>query len=133
MADAANWMLMQRFGCLRSMQNLQVPQGALQAMITWSPGATEVTPSPTSAMTPAPSWPGTNGAGCGMVPFMPETSEWQTPVAWILTLTSPGPTGPSSMSSRISSLSSPVLRSTAARMAVPLIRLHGRSPRSVSL
>jgi hypothetical protein len=53
-----------------------------------------------------------------MVPFMPETSEWHTPVASILTLTSPGPTGPSSTSSLISSFSSPVLRSTAARMAV---------------
>src|SRR5690606_3766199 len=84
---AANWTLTHRCGCLKSMQNLQLPHGALQAMITWSPGCTLVTPSPTSLTTPAPSWPGTNGAGCGMVPFMPETSEWHTPVAWILTLT----------------------------------------------
>src|SRR5918995_7264601 len=115
---APNWMLTQRLGCLRSTQYLHTPHGALQAMMTWSPGATDVTPSPTSLITPAPSWPGTNGAGCGIVPFMPDTSEWHTPVAWTLTLTSPGPTGPSSMSSRISSFSSPVVRSTAARIAV---------------
>src|SRR5262245_50096410 len=81
------WTLKHRLGCLRSTQFLHSPQGALHATITWSPGLTEVTPSPTSAMTPAPSWPGTNGAICGIVPFMPETSEWQTPVASILTLT----------------------------------------------
>src|SRR5690606_26971697 len=69
--NAAICTLTHRLGCLRSTQNLQVPHGALQAMMTWSPGATLVTPSPTSLTTPAPSWPGMNGAGCGMVPFMP--------------------------------------------------------------
>ncbi len=43
-------------------------------------------------------------------------SEWQTPVASILTVTSPGPGGRTSRSSTISSFSSPVLSSTAARM-----------------
>ena len=52
---APNWMFMQRLGCLRSTQNLQLPHGGLQAMMTWSPGWTDVTPSPTSATTPAPS------------------------------------------------------------------------------
>jgi hypothetical protein len=74
-APTPNVMFMHRLGCLRSMQNRHSPQGALQAMMTWSPGCTDVTPSPTSATTPAPSWPGMNGAGWGMVPFMPETSE----------------------------------------------------------
>src|SRR4029453_3904150 len=87
MAPMPKVMFRHRLGCLRSMQYLHCPHGALQAMITWSPGCTDVTPSPTSATTPAPSWPGTNGAGCGMVPFMPETSEWHTPVAMILTFT----------------------------------------------
>jgi hypothetical protein len=76
-----------RLGCLRSTQKAQWPHGGLQATITWSPGFTDVTPSPTSATTPAPSWPGMNGAGCGMMPLMAETSEWQTPVALMSTLT----------------------------------------------
>ena len=63
-------------------------------MITWSPGATVVTPSPTSSTMPAPSWPRTAGGGCGIVPFMADRSEWHTPECVILTLTSPGPIGP---------------------------------------
>ena len=53
----------------RGPQKAHSPHGGLQAMITWSPTLTSVTPSPTSAMMPAPSWPSMAGAGCGMVPF----------------------------------------------------------------
>jgi hypothetical protein len=113
------WMFEHRLGCLRSTQNRQDPHGGLQATITWSPSATLVTPSPTAVMTPAPSWPSTAGGGCGIVPFMHDRSEWHTPVASILTRTSPGPTSTSSMSSRISSSASPMLRSSAARIVSP--------------
>jgi len=98
----------QRWGDLRSTQEAHSPHGGLQATITWSPSFTFATPSPTSAMTPAPSWPSTAGAGWGMVPVMPDRSEWHTPVAAMRTFTSPawGPT--TSTSSRISRFSSPV-------------------------
>ncbi len=112
------WMLEHRFGWWRGPQKAHSPQGGLHATMTWSPTATSLTPSPTSAMIPAPSWPSTHGAGCGMVPFMTERSEWQTPVASILTFTSPAPTPTSSTSSRTSRASSPMLRSSAARMCV---------------
>ena len=61
----ANWIITHRCGCLRSTQLLHLPHGGLQATTTWSPTARSVTPSPTAEMMPAPSWPGTNGAGCG--------------------------------------------------------------------
>src|SRR5688572_4447499 len=54
-----------------------------------------------------------------MVPFSTDRSEWHTPVASIFTLTSPAPTSTSSMSSRTSTLSSPMLRTSAARNAHP--------------
>jgi hypothetical protein len=102
------WTAEQRCGDVRSTQNEHSPHGGLQATMTWSPTFTEVTPSPTSAMTPAPSWPSTAGAGWGMVPVMPERSEWHTPVAAILTFTSPATGSTTSTSSRISRFSSPV-------------------------
>ena len=82
--------LMQRFGWLRPVQNGQVPHGGEKAMITWSPGTTWVTPSPTSVTTPAPSCPRTAGGAWGIVPFMADRSEWQTPLWAIFTFTSPG-------------------------------------------
>ena len=57
--------------------------------MTWSPGETLVTPSPTSSTTPAPSCPSTVGKGLGIVPLTMERSEWHTPVAAIRTSTSP--------------------------------------------
>jgi hypothetical protein len=38
------------------------PHCGEKSVTTWSPGATEVTPSPTASTTPAPSWPSTHGA-----------------------------------------------------------------------
>ena len=63
MPPATIMMFEQRFGWLRGPQNAQSPHGALQAMITWSPAWTLVTPSPTSETMPAPSWPRTQGGG----------------------------------------------------------------------
>src|SRR5690606_12256931 len=56
---------------------------------TWSPGASSVTPSPTSTTMPAPSWPRTSGNGNAIVPFVADRSLWQTPQAFISTSTSP--------------------------------------------
>ena len=49
-------------------QERQVPQGARQAMITKSPGATLVTPSPTDSTVPEASWPSKNGKSSLMAP-----------------------------------------------------------------
>ena len=54
-------------------------------MITWSPTLRSVTPSPTSATTPAASWPSTIGGGSGKVPLVADRSLWQTPQAAIFT------------------------------------------------
>ena len=56
---------------------------------TWSPTARPVTPSPTSTISPAPSWPSTSGGGSAMVPLVADRSEWQTPQAASFTITSP--------------------------------------------
>ena len=48
--------------------DLQVPQGARQAMITKSPGATSSTPSPTFDTTPAASCPRKNGKSSDIAP-----------------------------------------------------------------
>ena len=89
---------MHKLGWPRPVQYGQVPHGGEKAMITWSPGATWVTPSPTAVTTPAPSWPSTAGGASGMVPFMADRSEWQTPLWAIFTWTSPG-----AMSRRVTS------------------------------
>jgi hypothetical protein len=68
-----------------------VPQLATVAMQTWSPGATCVTASPTSATMPAPSWPHTPGDGTGYRPCMYDRSLWHRPAAAISTITSRGP------------------------------------------
>src|SRR6516164_9484759 len=57
---------------------------------TRSPGATLVTPSPTSTTTPAPSCPSTPGSGKGSAPSRVARSVWQMPTALICTRTSPG-------------------------------------------
>ena len=83
--------------------------------ITWSPGFTVVTPGPTSAISPAASWPGTIGIGEGQSPFMMCQSLWQTPEARILTRTSLALGGSSSHSTTCSG--SLGLNRTAAFMA----------------
>src|SRR5512147_2810785 len=61
----------------------------MNELTTWSPTANDVTPSPTSTISPAPSCPSTSGGGSGMVPLVAERSEWHTPQAASLTVTSP--------------------------------------------
>ena len=46
-------------------QKRHVPQGTVDPTTTASPGATEVTPSPTRSTTPAASWPRTTGSDTG--------------------------------------------------------------------
>ena len=57
----------------------------LYSGMTWSPGATLVTPSPTLSTIPAPSWPSTTGKRpSGSEPPSVYASVWQTPVDVIL-------------------------------------------------
>ncbi len=98
------------------LQDGHVPQAGSQQTRTRSPWASPSTPSPTSTISPAPSWPGTKGAGWGSTPFIAETSEWQSPVALMRILTLPGPKPTASTSSKTSSLSCPISCCTAARM-----------------
>ena len=44
----------------------QSPQGHIQALATWSPGLTRVTPGPISTTTPEASWPATIGMPMGV-------------------------------------------------------------------
>ena len=111
-------MSMQRLGCPRR-HALHFPHGGVQATMTWSPTLLLVTPSPTAMTSPAPSWPGMNGAGWGRVPFMPERSEWQIPAAWIRTLTCPGPGSSTVRLSTISTDSLPLVLQTAPRIVPP--------------
>ena len=64
------------------------------------------TPEPTSSTTPAPSWPRTAGQRVSAVPSIAFRSEWQTPLAWSRTSTSPGPGG--ARSSPVTSSGAPV-------------------------
>src|SRR5271167_1676635 len=75
-------------------QYSQQPQvSCSQAIPTESPSLSLTTPGPTAATMPAPSCPGMNG-GVGLTGQSPSAacrSVWQTPVATILTSTSPVP------------------------------------------
>src|SRR5579885_601294 len=88
-------------------QARHVPQLAMVAITTWSPGFTDRTAEPTDSTMPAPSWPRTDGAFQGMVPLMTDRSEWQTPAASILTFTSVGP-GSATSSLSVTSAAAPV-------------------------
>src|SRR5690606_14844524 len=82
--------------------------------MTWSPGLTLVTPSPTSTTTPAPSWPRTAGkTPSGSSPESVKASVWQTPVCVIFTRTSPLRGGSTSISTISSGF--PASNATAAR------------------
>src|SRR5690606_20874864 len=92
--------------------------------MTWSPGLTLVTPSPTSTTTPAPSWPSTAGnSPSGSSPLSVNASVWQTPVWVIFTSTSPLRGG----STSISTISSgcPAAKATAARDFMDVLRMRG--------
>src|SRR6218665_1852290 len=96
------------------LQNRHSPHSAVYSGITWSPGLTLVTPSPTSTTTPAPSWPSTAGKmPSGSSPLSVKASVWHTPVWVILTSTSPLRGGATSSSTICRG--SPALKATAAR------------------
>ncbi len=88
------------------------------AMMTWSPGLTEVMPVPTLSTTPALSWPRMNGGllTTGLLPSMALRSEPHTPDALIWTRTSPA-AGSAISTSRISRGAWKAV-STAARMSM---------------
>ncbi len=90
------------------LQDGHVPQAGSQHISTRSPADRPSTPSPTSTISPAPSWPGTKGAGCGSTPLIADRSEWHSPVARTRMRTLPGPNPTASTPSRTSSFSCPV-------------------------
>src|SRR5690554_4898275 len=103
----------QRF-VLPDLQNKHSPHSAVYSGITWSPGLTLVTPSPTSTTMPAPSWPRMAGnTPSGSSPDRVNASVWQTPVWVILTSTSPALGGATSTSTICRG--SPGAKATAAR------------------
>ena len=88
----------QRLG-LPITQFSHLPQVDTKAITTRSPGATEVTPSPTSSTVPAASWPRTTGSGHLAFPCMKWRSLRQTPAAPTFIFTSPALGGSRSTSS----------------------------------
>ena len=84
-----------------------MPQLAIVASTTWSPGCKVVTAPPTASTTPAPSWPSTAGVGQGMVPSMTLMSLWHTPAFTMRTTTSVGPGSRTSSPSVTSAFPSP--------------------------
>ena len=79
----------------------QRPHDGMNPNTTWSPGDSQLTPSPTSSTTPAPSCPPMIGGGNGRSPVTTCSSLWHIPEAAILTSTSPALGGSSSMSSTL--------------------------------
>src|SRR5437588_749730 len=86
--------------------------------MTLSPGATWLTPAPTSSTTPAASCPRMAGTGKGIDPSARWRSEWQTPQWATRTWTCRGP-GPSTSTSSTTAMSWPGASSSAALMAAP--------------
>src|SRR5690606_16842356 len=113
------------------LQNRHSRHSAVYSGITWSPGCTLVTPSPTSTTMPAPSWPSTAGnTPSGSSPDSVKASVWQSAVWVIFTSTSPC-FGPSRSSSTICS-GFPASKATAARVfmvSTPAMRWRGWRPR----
>src|SRR5690606_32129977 len=99
---------------LPDLQNSHSRHSAVYSGITWSPGATLVTPSPTSTTTPAPSWPSTTGnRPSGSAPDRVKASVWHSAVWVIFTSTSPLRGGSTSISTICSGWSGS--KATAAR------------------
>src|SRR5690606_9039865 len=99
---------------LPDLQNSHSPHSAVYSGITWSPGLTLVTPSPTSTTTPAPSWPSTTGnRPSGSAPDSVNASVWHSAVWVIFTSTSPLRGGSTSISTICSGF--PASKATAAR------------------
>src|SRR5690606_2070297 len=104
---------------LPDLQNRHSPHSAVYRGMTWSPGATLVTPSPTSTTMPAPSCPSTAGnTPSGSSPLRVKASVWQTPV-WVIRIrTSPLRGGSTSISTICRGL--PASKATAARDFIAL-------------
>src|SRR3990172_5452599 len=66
----------------------QCPQNTDRQQMTWSPGFTYVTWSPTASTIPAASWARIGGGGSGYSPSTKCRSLWQTPEATVWTMTS---------------------------------------------
>jgi hypothetical protein len=95
-------------------QNLHLRHSAVYSGMTWSPGLTLVTPSPTSTTMPPPSWPSTAGnRPSGSSPLSVNASVWHTPVCVMRTSTSPARGGATSISTTCSGW--PGAKATAAR------------------
>src|SRR5262249_41157251 len=102
---------------LRERQDGQLRHSGVYSGMTWSPFLTEVTPTPVSTTTPAPSWPRIDGNNpSGSAPDKVNSSVWHTPVALISTRTSPA-RGPSSWTGATSS-GWPGAKATAARTSM---------------
>src|SRR5690606_8646726 len=96
------------------LQNRHWPHSAVYSGMTWSPGLTDVTPSPTSTTMPAPSWPSTAGnTPSGSSPDRVKASVWHSAVWVIFTSTSPALGGATSISTICSGW--PAAKATAAR------------------
>src|SRR3984957_18119083 len=67
---------------------LQAPQAGMYEQTILSPGLTRWTSGPTDSTMPAPSCPPTNGTVMGASPLVTWSSEWHSPAAISLTLTS---------------------------------------------
>src|SRR5690606_15819546 len=99
---------------LPDLQNRHSPHSAVYSGMTWSPGFTLVTPSPTSTTTPAPSCPSTAGnTPSGSSPDKVNASVWHNAVWVIFTSTSPLRGGATSSSTIFNG--SPGAKATAAR------------------
>src|SRR4051794_19455601 len=94
------------------------PHSGANSVITWSPGFTRATPSPTASTTPAPSWPSTHGAyPVGSAPEAVYRSVWQTPQA--ASRTSASPALGSARSTSCTDSGCPNSSRTAARIFTP--------------
>src|SRR5690606_8168042 len=106
---------------LPDLQNRHSPHSAVYSGITWSPGSTLVTPSPTSTTMPAPSWPSTAGnTPSGSSPDRVKASVWHSAVWVIRTSTSPLRGGSTSISTTFSGW--PAANATAARDLIDLLK-----------
>ena len=109
---------------LRLRQYSHCRHSGVYSGMTWSPFFSDVTPAPTSATMPAPSWPRMAGnSPSGSAPDSVYSSVWQMPVALISTSTSPARGPSTSTVSRLSGL--PASRATAARTFIASLPCGG--------
>ncbi len=100
----------QRFWCPLE-HGGHTPQAGMNAVTTWSPSFSVVTPGPTLVTMPAPSCPPITGSSTGVPPVTRCSSEWHSPEAASSTVTSCARGSPTSISS--TDQSPPTSHSTA--------------------